>query len=51
MEPVFMVLGESAGLAAKLCLDDGCDVQDLSYDALRAELVKAGQVLELADAG
>ena len=49
MEPVFMVLGESAGLAAKLCLDDGCDVQNLPYDALRPELVKAAQILELAD--
>jgi hypothetical protein len=50
MEPVFMVLGESAGLAAKLCLDDGCDVQDLPYDALRPELLSAAQVLELPDA-
>jgi len=47
MEPVFMVLGESAGLAAKLCIDMGCAVQDLPYDALRPELEKAEQVLEL----
>ena len=51
MEPVFMVLGESAGLAAKLCLEDGCDVQDLPYDGLRHELVKADLVLELPDSG
>ncbi len=49
MEPVFMVLGESAGLAARLCLDDNCDVQDLPYDALRPELENARQVLDLPD--
>ncbi len=49
MEPVFMVLGESAGLAAKLCLENGCDVQDLPYDELHPELVKADQILELPD--
>ena len=49
MEPVFMVLGESAGLAAKLCLDADCDTQDLPYDELRPELLKAAQILELPD--
>ncbi len=49
MEPVFMVLGESAGLAARLCLDADCDTQDLPYDELRPELLKAAQILELPD--
>lgn len=49
MEPVFMVMGESAGLAAKLCLDNGCDVQDLPYGELRPELEKADQILELPE--
>ena len=45
MEPVFMVLGESAGIAAALCLDAGCDVQDLPYGDLRPELEAADQIL------
>ena len=45
MEPVFMVLGESAGIAAKLCLDADCDVQDLPYTELRSELAAAKQIL------
>jgi len=45
MEPVFMVLGESAGIAAKLCIEAGCDVQDLPYGELRPELDAAQQIL------
>jgi len=45
MEPVFMILGESAAIAADMCLREGASAQDLPYAALREELVKAGQVL------
>ena len=45
MEPVYMVLGQSAGAAACLALEEGTSVQDLSYDALRSLLLDAGQVL------
>jgi hypothetical protein len=45
MEPVFMILGESAGIAASLSLRSQGDVQDVPYDALERELVAAGQVL------
>jgi hypothetical protein len=45
MEPVFMILGESAGIAASLSLRSQSDVQDVSYEALERELVAAGQVL------
>jgi hypothetical protein len=45
MEPVFMILGESAGIAASLSLRSKDDVQDVPYDALERELVAAGQVL------
>ena len=47
MEPVFMVLGQSAAIAAKLALDAGSAVQDVPYAALRAELDKAKQVTEI----
>ena len=46
MEPVFMILGQSAGIAASLAIPDGRAVQDVAYDALRVRLVDAGQVLE-----
>lgn len=45
MEPVFMALGESVAIAASLCLDENCDVQELPYEHLQPELVKARQVL------
>jgi len=47
MEPVFMVLGESAAIAACLSLEADADVQALPYDELKGELVKAEQVLSL----
>ncbi|MEX0776068.1 MAG: FAD-dependent oxidoreductase [Phycisphaeraceae bacterium] len=45
MEPVFMVLAESAGLAAALAIDAAAAVQDVPYARLRAELDKAQQVV------
>ena len=47
MEPVFMILGQSAATAAMLALREGIRVQDLPYDRLRAELLKQGQILEM----
>jgi hypothetical protein len=52
MEPVFMILGQSAATAASLAIDRGLAVQDVPYDPLRARLLADGQVLEhAADAG
>lgn len=48
MEPVFMVLGQSAAAAACLSLEAGTTVQAVNYDQLKAKLLKANQVLELA---
>ena len=48
MEPVFMMLGQSAATAAALALDAGVAVQDLPYARLRERLLKDGQVLEYA---
>jgi len=45
MEPVFMVLGQSAAIAARRSLDSNCSVQDLEYAGLRRSLEAAGQVL------
>jgi FAD dependent oxidoreductase len=48
MEPVFMVLAQSAAAAAAMAIDRGVAVQDVPYDDLRARLLKDGQVLEYA---
>jgi len=47
MEPVFMVLGESAAVAAAMSLDGAapCDVQAVDGMRLRARLLADGQVL------
>ena len=46
MEPVFMILGQSAATAAALAIDDGVAVQDVPYARLRARLLSDGQVLQ-----
>jgi hypothetical protein len=50
MEPVFMILGQSAATAAVLAIDDKQAVQDVPYEKLRSQLLKDGQVLEYAAA-
>jgi hypothetical protein len=46
MEPVFMVLGQSAATAAKLAIDSGTSVQQVDYETLRERLLADKQVLE-----
>lgn len=48
MEPVFMILGQSAATAACLSIDQGIAVQDLNYADLKQHLVKDKQVLKLS---
>ncbi|MFA6562238.1 MAG: FAD-dependent oxidoreductase [Verrucomicrobiia bacterium] len=45
MEPVFMILGQSAATAACMALDAGAPVQQVDYAKLRERLLKEGQVL------
>lgn len=46
MEPVFMILGQSAATLAVQALDEGKAVQDISYAELRQRLLEDGQVLD-----
>ena len=46
MEPVFFVLGQSAGTAAAMAIDGNLKVGDLPYAKLRERLLRDGQVLE-----
>jgi hypothetical protein len=45
MEPVFMVLGQSAATAAALAIDGGTSVQKVDYSKLRERLLADKQVL------
>ncbi len=45
MEPVFMVLGQSAALAAAVAIEKGSDVQDIDYDQLKTTLIETKQRL------
>ncbi|MGW8315902.1 MAG: FAD-dependent oxidoreductase [Bacteroidales bacterium] len=46
MEPVFMILGQSAGTLAAMAVEEDKPVHQISYDILREQLIKDGQVLE-----
>ena len=45
MEPVFMILGQSAGTAAVMAMDEGIFVQDVDYTKLKARLLADKQKL------
>lgn len=47
MEPVFMILGQSAATAASMAIDAGIAVQEVDYQVLRERLLEDGQVLSL----
>ncbi|MBR3853664.1 MAG: FAD-dependent oxidoreductase [Tidjanibacter sp.] len=45
MEPTYMILGQSAAVAAVQAIDSKCAVQDVDYPTLRAKLEELGQLL------
>lgn len=45
MEPVFMLLGQSAAAAAVIAIDDKINVQDVDYGKLEKILLSKGQIL------
>jgi hypothetical protein len=47
MEPVLMLLSQSAVIAADIALKEGRAVQDVPYESLEPELLEAKQVLRL----
>ncbi len=49
MEPVFMILGESAATAASLAIDGKKAVQEISYSQLKSQLLKQKQRLNLVE--
>lgn len=47
MEPVFMILGQSAATAAAMALEAGTSIQEVPYGKLRQRLLQDGQVLSI----
>lgn len=49
VEATWMLIGQSAGIAAAMAADRGVAVQNLAYPDLRTRLLARGQVLELPE--
>lgn len=47
MEPVYMILGQSAATAAAIAIDAELPVQKISYDVLKYKLTRDGQILSV----
>ncbi len=45
MEPVFMILGQSAGVIAATALEKGIDIHKITYMDIKPKLIEYGQVL------
>jgi hypothetical protein len=45
MEPIFMILGQSAAIAASIALDSDRVVQNISYSTLEDKLKSEMQIL------
>lgn len=46
MEPVFMILGQSAATMASLAIKSGKSIHDITYEELSKQLLADGQILE-----
>jgi hypothetical protein len=47
MEPVFMILGQSAAAAAVMAIDNKINVQDIPYKQLEEVLLSKNQILKI----
>ena len=51
MEPQYMIIGQAAGVAAKMAIDKNTDVQDVDIPTLQTKLRSTQAVLQQGDAG
>ncbi len=49
MEPVFMILGQSAATAAVMAINEDIHIQDLDYERLKEILLKDKQIVDLPE--
>lgn len=49
MEPVFMIMGQTAGRVAVLAMEENIPVQELDYEKLEKELLQYKQRLKLEE--
>lgn len=49
MEPVFMILGQSAGIIAGMSIENNSDMHALDYNELKHKLLEEGQIISLSD--
>jgi hypothetical protein len=49
MEPVFMVLGQSAAIAASIAIKNNQPLQNIDYEKLREQLKSANQILSFQE--
>ena len=47
MEPVFMILGQSAGIMAGLAIENNIELHNLEYPLIKAKVIEAGQILSI----
>ena len=47
--PTFMILGQSAGMAASIAIEKEIPIQNVEYSDLRTGLIKSGQILDIPD--
>ena len=45
MEPVFMILGQSAGIIASMSIQNNTDIHDLDYNDIKTVLIEEEQIL------
>jgi len=45
MEPIFMILGQSAGIIASMSIENNQEIHDLDYHEVKINLIKKGQIL------
>jgi hypothetical protein len=51
MEPQYMIIGQAAGVAAKLAIASGKSIQEIDTNALQARLKATGAVFEYLPSG
>jgi hypothetical protein len=49
MEPVYMILGQSAATAASIAIDNNLPIQQISYDILKNHLIRDNQIISILE--